>query len=447
MGQLINANALHIPLANETVQCVVTSPPYWGLRDYGTDDQIGLEATPEAYVENMVQVFREVWRVLRKDGTVWLNLGDSYIGNMSRGSQGGRAGFGTPREGVFERRGEGLKNKDLAGIPWRVALALQADGWWLRQDIIWAKTNPMPESVKDRCTKSHEYIFLLTKSAKYFYDHDAIKEPLADETFARALRGVSEENKWNKGAPGSTAHTMSKPRKNIRKEFEKKHGGGGSGFDGHSGYFGPDGKLLVDPNGRNKRSVWEMSTRPYPGAHYAVFPPEIPRECIKAGTSEVGKCPECGTPWKRIVNRETIYRDRPNDHVKYQGKTAQPDQTRAGVSTETLGWGPLCACGHDPVPCIVLDPFVGSGTTCLVARELGRFGIGLDLSREYLLNNARTRLGLDKLDAWANGKGKDGESEIEDLPMFGGDGNVKKDHKNMHRDDPHSFHKARLKDD
>ena len=160
-----------------SIQCCVTSPPYWGLRDYGADGQLGLEATPDEYVANMVSVFREVRRVLRNDGTLWLNLGDSYAGNNSRASNNGRAGFGIPREGVFERTGAGLKSKDLVGIPWRVAFALQADGWYLRQDIIWHKPNPMPESVTDRCTKAHEYIFLLTKSQKYAYDAEAIKEP------------------------------------------------------------------------------------------------------------------------------------------------------------------------------------------------------------------------------------------------------------------------------
>ena len=159
-----------------TVNTCVTSPPYWGLRDYnGEEKQLGMEDTPEEFVENLVNVFKEVKRVLRDDGTVWLNLGDSYAGNSSRASNNGRAGYGTEREGVFNKSGQGLKNKDLVGIPWRVAFALQTDGWYLRQDIIWHKPNPMPESVTDRCTKAHEYIFLLSKSSKYYYDNEAIK--------------------------------------------------------------------------------------------------------------------------------------------------------------------------------------------------------------------------------------------------------------------------------
>lgn len=162
---------------SESVQTCVTSPPYFGLRDYGVDGQIGLEQTPEAFVDELVDVFREVRRVLKDDGTLWLNLGDSYAGNCSQASNNGRAGFGNPRERLVNRKSDGLKNKDLIGIPWRVAFALQADGWYLRQDIIWHKPNPMPESVKDRCTKAHEYIFLLSKSQRYFFDAEAIAEP------------------------------------------------------------------------------------------------------------------------------------------------------------------------------------------------------------------------------------------------------------------------------
>lgn len=211
--------------ADESVHCCITSPPYWGLRDYGTDKQIGLEDEPKKFVEELVGVFREVRRVLRNDGVLWLNLGDSYAGNNSRASNNGRAGFGTPREGVFARTGEGLKPKDLVGIPWEVALALRNDGWYLCQDIIWHKPNPLPESVKDRCTKAHEYIFLLSKSPSYYFDYEAIREP----------------------AVGST-----------------------------------------DDGLKNKRSVWTVPVRPYKGSHFATFPPELIRPCILAGCPEGG---------------------------------------------------------------------------------------------------------------------------------------------------------------
>ena len=226
-------------LDDESVNCCVTSPPYWGLRDYGEADQLGLEETPEEYVANMVKVFSEVKRVLTKDGTLWLNLGDSYAGNCSRTST-GRQGMGDAREGIYVKGGEGLKSKDLVGIPWRVAFALQADGWYLRQDIIWHKPNPMPESVTDRCTKAHEYIFLLSKSSKYYYDHDAVKEK------AKTLPQARDKN-----------------------------------AEGYVNGMGEDGMA-------NKRSVWTVNTKPYKEAHFATFPKKLIRPCIQAG------CPKGG---------------------------------------------------------------------------------------------------------------------------------------------------------
>jgi len=236
-------------LKDWSVQCVVTSPPYWGLRDYGVDGQLGLEDTPEEYVKNLVKVFREVRRVLKDDGTVWLNLGDSYIVNMSRASKNGRAGFGNEREGIFKRSANGLKNKDLIGIPWRVAFALQTEGWYLRQDIIWHKPNPMPESVTDRCTKSHEYIFLLSKSAKYFYDADAISEKTITKDNLNRDRDTTRLN----NTPGRTKM---------------------------------NGLKTNNYETRNKRSVWKINTKPYKEAHFAVFPEELPTLCIKAGSKE-----------------------------------------------------------------------------------------------------------------------------------------------------------------
>mgnify|MGYP003677504695 CR=1 FL=1 len=238
-------------LDEESVQCVVTSPPYWGLRDYGVDDQLGLEATPEEYVENMVSVFQEVKRVLRKDGTVWLNLGDTYCGTGHKGEhtdpkhKEGRNG----QKIALNNKVAGLKSKDLIGIPWRVALALQADGWYLRSDIIWNKPNPMPESVTDRPTKSHEYIFLLTKSAKYYYDHEAIKEKGEYPAGTKAAKGSAKRY--------STDLVNSRP---------------------------PEYKIYDGT--RNKRSVWKITTKPYKEAHFATFPEELPELCIKAGTKK-----------------------------------------------------------------------------------------------------------------------------------------------------------------
>lgn len=238
-------------IPDQTVQCVVTSPPYWGLRDYGHDDQLGLESTPEAYVENMVQVFREVRRILKDDGVLWLNLGDSYAGNTSRASNNGRAGFGNKREGVFTKTGENLKPKDLVGIPWRVAFGLQADGWWLRQDIIWHKPNPMPESVTDRCTKAHEYVFMLTKSSRYYFDNEAVKETA----------------KWSN---------------------DKRAGEGRLTYDGkRQGDKGTGQEAFVSiTDTRNKRSVWTIPTKPFRGAHFAVMPEALCEPPILATSQE-----------------------------------------------------------------------------------------------------------------------------------------------------------------
>ena len=287
-------------LEGQSVNCVVTSPPYFGLRDYGHDGQIGLEASPDAYVSKLVEVFREVRRVLRDDGTVWLNLGDSYAGSgrgsgcntrkqtTNRGSQ-----FSSELEGAVPY---GMKPKDLIGIPWMLAFALRADGWYLRQDIIWAKPNPMPESVKDRCTKSHEYIFLLSKSAKYYYDNEAVKEPVSPNSeYDRKIK-ATEPCPYDKA---------------LGRKQMLGHGSVGT------------------PDGRNKRDVWTVTTKPYKGAHYATFNPELIKPCILAGAPEGG---------------------------------------------------------------IVFDPFVGSGTTVATAIQLGRKGIGIDLSFKYLQENAKARV-------------------------------------------------------
>ena len=334
-------------LETGTVQCVVTSPPYWGLRDYGTaaweggdekcdhssakeksrydyknigiqsgskgtdaprwkakcpdcgavkiDNQLGLEETPEEYVEKMVEVFREIKRVLKKDGTVWLNLGDSYASNHSTGTKDSDTGWthGSISRGYQARAGGSgigsLKSKNLVGIPWRVAFALQADGWWLRQDIIWHKPAPMPESVTDRCTKAHEYIFLLTKSAKYKFNQ--LLEDLKPSTF-------NDKRLFNKD------YTEQRKERNYPGNAQQ-----GSG-------------MLRPTEGRaNKRSVWSINTQPYREAHFAVFPQKLPELCIKAGSREGD---------------------------------------------------------------IILDPFFGSGTTGYVAQKLGRRWIGIELNEEYI---------------------------------------------------------------
>lgn len=297
---------------------------------------------------------------------------------------------------------QNLKPKDLCGIPWRVAFALQADGWWLRSDIIWAKPNPMPESVTDRPTKAHEYLFLLTKSQHYYYDQEAVREKYAPASLPRAMRGLSEDNKWSDGAPGSTAHTISQARPNA-----KLSGSGQSfGGDGHSGYIDANGRLLINPNGRNMRDVWTIATQSYKGAHYATFPEALVEPCIKAGSSERGCCPKCGKPWARIVeveNKPSAWKSG-NPGLLTVGKQYHKDHGEGTKKHTAIGWQPTCKCGiEETVPAIILDPFAGSGTTLLVARRLGRSSVGIDLSYEYLHNQARKRLELDKLEAWTNG--------------------------------------------
>jgi DNA modification methylase len=304
-----------------SVQCCVTSPPYWGLRDYGHDGQIGLESTPESYVARMVEVFREVGRVLRGDGTLWLNLGDSYAagGNGGHASGGDRFRGQTARQGDMTGRAKkppmGLKHKDLVGIPWRVAFALQADGWYLRQDIIWHKPNPMPESVTDRCTKAHEYVFLLSKSERYYYDAEAVSEPVSVSTTARLSQPSLLLQAGSDRVPGKTNGPM--------KAVGPRFGGDKYGDSDDSKHATKSGNVyqIPDANGRrNRRSVWTITTKPFSGAHFAVMPPDLADLCIRAG------CPEGG---------------------------------------------------------VVLDPFGGAGTVGLVADRLGRDAVLCELNPEY----------------------------------------------------------------
>jgi DNA modification methylase len=500
---------------SESIHSVVTSPPYFGLRDYGTepllwggdpdcehvfesktktsggaykpgskkrwqhsadefgrDDRfldghpqipagaacskcgawkgnLGLEPTPLLFVRNLVEVFQEVWRVLRKDGTLWLNMGDSYAGSWgnyhpnSPPGKHGQRGKSTER---FDRPGYqsqeflpptanvkalGMKPKDLMGMPWRVAFALQDAGWYLRQDIIWSKPNPMPESVGDRCTKAHEYIFLLTKSAKYFYDAEAIKEETAPPTGGRQRAALRNDSRY------------------VDADFKDYH-------EGRTGRH-----QVYQPENRNKRSVWTVATQPYSEAHFATFPPKLIEPCILAGTSERGACSSCAAPFERVLKKAPYTGDKMPDgwdtgeghhesfHRNGREKGQQPnrDQTAGNRNgegdstldageipqTETVGWRPTCKCsgldligdypvcpqpGNKPLavyaeivtkwrdqavkwdmdwkrlapmyaelstePCVVLDPFAGSGTTLMVATMHRRRSIGVELNPKYI---------------------------------------------------------------
>lgn len=423
---LINGNSRRLPLRAESVHMIVTSPPYWNLRDYGTaswsggdpdcdhlagplastksglacytgehvklavngvpykgacgrcgavriDNQIGLETMHDCnswasaaepcgscFVCTMRIVFREAWRVLRPDGTLWLNLGDSY---QSNGSTQVRQ----------SKTGSGLAPKNMVGTPWRVALALQADGWILRSDIIWSKPNPIPESVRDRPTKAHEYLFLFSKGPRYFYDRVAVLEDFADSSLERIAQSTFNTQT---GGPKDYRYGTNS-NKSSRQALEN---------------FATAVNSL-EITGRNRRTVWTVATRPYSGAHFATFPPDLVEPCIKAGSSEGGVCGGCGRPWRRVGN--------------------------------SSAFRPACRCGADKRPAVVLDLFSGSGTTGLVARALGRDAILVDLSLDYLSNQARARLELDRLEEMEAGAGivDNGDPDLSGLPLFSFNGN------------------------
>jgi DNA modification methylase len=353
----------------ESVQCIITSPPYWGLRDYGTsvweggsgencqhseirggtgergvvgclicgarrvDYQLGREDDPEEYLGKIVQIFRELRRVLREDGTVWLNLGDSYASEGRRTyCSGASTNRGHEIQNGLTRLDCGLPTGNLVGIPWRTALALQADGWILRQEIIWHKSNAMPESVRNRCTKSHESIFLLTRSLNYFCDMKAISTPAINEYSERIVKeGGKVLNQSSSRSLGMKPTGNSIP-----------------------------GSVVSTGRRANKRSVWTIPLSRYEGEHCATFPEELVLPCLRAGTSAGGACARCGSPQRRGAGKEE--------------------------------WIPGCLCGEETRPCIVLDPFLGTGTTAVVSLSSGRWCWGIDLSESYLRDGAIPRI-------------------------------------------------------
>jgi DNA modification methylase len=347
-------------LDEQSINTCVTSPPYWGLRDYGVDGQLGLEDSPDKFVENLVEVFREVKRVLRDDGTVWLNLGDSYARTGGDSSKKGRHWDNrenNPNTGHNRYAKDiGLKQKDLVGIPWRVAFALQADGWYLRQDIIWHKPNPMPESVRDRCTKAHEYIFLLSKNPKYYYDNEAIKED---------AKSAGKKSDGFKGRQG------------------------GAEYHATSGGIGSEEKIY---NKKNKRSVWTITTKPYKEAHFATFPTDLIEPCVLAGCPEK-VCVQCSEPYKLKVDIKRIPRWElsPNDPryrpSKYENAhDSLNGNTRHSVTeTKPLGLEKQCDCQtNETKGGTVLDPFGGSGTTGVVAIKHNRNAVLCELNEGYI---------------------------------------------------------------
>ena len=477
---MIQANSLQIPLKDESVQCVVTSPPYWGLRDYSTatweggkdgcdhrppqdagsskkqtagqrehagrfsgshcwkcgakrtDNQLGLEKTPEEYIENTVTWAREVWRVLRSDGTFWLNLGDSYAASGPTGGA-GKQHTNKGSNGVRNRKApDGLKPKDLCGIPWKVAFALQAgfsqcqncglelrtdlwpiwnghkvcfdcrdvdknviiqsqQGWYLRSAMPWIKRNPMPESCTDRPASALEYMFLLTKSSKYYFDMDAIRikytKPL--NRYGGDKKKTSEN--LQDGSYYASAHRDRDMRPNEN----------GRNFRNTDLFY----QSLEEPHGAifagEEMVGLDVNPQPYSEAHFATFPEKLVEPCIKAGTSEKGACPECGAPWERVVertegeNQEWAQSNNPsrkaialrgekNTSTSKLNRGSKEDYYKNSAKSKTIGWQPTCSHKAEPVPCIVLDPFGGSGTTKNVADRLGRRGVMCELKMEYI---------------------------------------------------------------
>lgn len=455
-------------LPADSVHCVVTSPPYWGLRDYGIPPSIwgepgsrhrggphgktgelitrdctarnetgdvptgsfcrrcgawlgchGLEPTPELFIQHEVLIFREVRRVLREDGTCWINLGDSMSSDAgkrkSADARGPKQCTNAGSTDTGSRAVPGLPGKNLLMIPQRVAIALQADGWWLRSQIPWLKRNSMPESVTDRPATATEYLFLLTKSADYFYDAEAIKQQVSTNTHARLSQDVAAQ------VGSERAHAGGKTNGRM-KAVGGKVAEVGQGVKANSSFEGACSLLVSSRNRRNSdwwfeswQGLYEeepgeplafvVNPRGFKGAHFATYPAALVRPCILAGTSAHGCCPECGEPWRRVIEKtpatskhcpktDGIYQAQGGNGHKTKGTVGMSGGGRIEGTVLTTGWEPGCRCARaDVVPATVLDPFGGSGTTARVARHLGRRAIIIEINPEYV-KIAENRIGL-----------------------------------------------------
>lgn len=460
-------------MPSDSVHMVWTSPPYWGLRNDKTEPQVwggdpdcahvfgvdrridrrhkmagesrstlqgtmhsqraaqfvatsntctlcgawcgehGLEPSLDLWLQHEVEIFREVRRVLRPDGTLWLNIGDAYCSSENGRSAADQKATGTDdrtfRDKPFDTASaSGLKPKQRLMLPARLALALQADGWWLRDEIVWHKLNPMPSSVKDRTTPAHEMLYLLTKRARYYFDGVAISEPIAESSEARYSQPTIDEQK---GGAKQDAYEAMQPGQSARSRRPNEI---------------LQSLALANTGTRQKRSVWSLALEPFPGAHFATAPTSIVRPAILAGTSARGVCPHCGAPWVRKVTTELVRTAKgvranvvdERDHLADrgdQGSNRQKDGHLPGWRNEhqTTGWSPSCACPENaPIPATVLDPFGGAGTTALVAQELGRDAILIELNPDSVeIARARLREALGRVEC-------DMPEPACDLPMF-----------------------------
>lgn len=408
-------------LPSDSVHCVVTSPPYFGLRSYLKENdplkplELGSEKTPAEYIAKMVAVFAEVKRVLHPSGTVWLNIGDSYNGYYANQRATSLSEYAQEARQKVESgaglRCFGLKPKDLIGVPWMLAFALRDDGWYLRQQIPWVKRNSMPESTEDRPTTSCETIFLLSKSERYFYDCEAVKLPgsmALEKQVKEGYNGKATKDFSTNGAQNASA-VKSRIIDNIRKrdkqrghsrrhagfndrwdQMEKEEQGSGWRLTRNSDWFFESiGGLLLNDLGDPLALV--VNPAAFREAHFATFPEALVKPCILAGTSAKGCCPKCLAPWERMVEKSggepnTEYGTRRKEECAEQ-QTGGSDSCRLAnhqMQTKTIGWQPTCKHGLEPIPCTVLDPFAGSGTSLAVALELGRNAIGIELNPEYI---------------------------------------------------------------
>lgn len=375
-------------LPEQSVQCCISSPPYWGLRSYLPKDhplkhlEIGSEKTPAEYVAKIVEVFRGVKRVLRDDGVLWLNVGDSYASAWAIGGQNGRGiGAGSLENGKRDARPNrlvgGLKEKDLIGIPWLVASALREDGWYLRARCPWIKRNGMPESTDDRPTTVVEDIFLLSKSADYFYDSEATRMPYSDSyaNDPRHQTGSTEENEKS-GYEDSLAQN---PKK-LHRLFDKPKSAGS--MRRSTSWFFESWQGLIS-NERGEPLAFMVNTASFGGAHFATFPKRLVIPMIQAGTSEKGCCAQCGAAWVREIDRTPMKIDR-SERSPFDGHSTRMSGHMVSPSEViTKGWKPTCECCADLVPCVVLDPFGGSGTVGEVAKDMNRSAILIDLNDGY----------------------------------------------------------------